>query len=56
MTAVREIRLKSRPNGAPTSENFEVATVDLPAPEAIGRRPYQAAPAGGFSDDTAAID
>ncbi|MEW5686022.1 MAG: NADP-dependent oxidoreductase [Pseudomonadota bacterium] len=35
MTAVREIRLKSRPNGAPTSDNFEVAKVDL-APPAAG--------------------
>lgn len=34
MTAVREIRLKSRPTGAPTSANFEVATVDLPPPAA----------------------
>lgn len=32
MTAVREIRLKSRPRGVPTADNFEVATVDLPAP------------------------
>lgn len=32
MTAVREIRLKSRPRGLPTAENFELATVDLPAP------------------------
>lgn len=32
MTAVREIRLKSRPNGVPTHDNFELATVDLPAP------------------------
>jgi NADPH-dependent curcumin reductase CurA len=34
MTAVREIRLKSRPVGAPTSENFELATVELAAPAA----------------------
>ena len=34
MTAVREIRLKSRPNGLPTADNFELATVDLPAPAA----------------------
>src|SRR5688572_33298484 len=32
MTRVREIRLKSRPNGLPTAANFELATVDLPAP------------------------
>jgi NADPH-dependent curcumin reductase CurA len=32
MTAVREIRLKSRPSGLPTADNFELATVDLPAP------------------------
>jgi NADPH-dependent curcumin reductase CurA len=32
MTAVREIRLKSRPRGMPAHENFELATVDLPAP------------------------
>src|SRR5215472_16917447 len=32
MTNVREIRLKSRPTGLPTHENFEVASVDLPAP------------------------
>ena len=30
----REIRLKSRPNGAPTAANFELATVDLPEPGA----------------------
>ena len=34
MITVREIRLKSRPSGAPTSENFEVASVQLPAPSA----------------------
>jgi NADPH-dependent curcumin reductase CurA len=34
MASVREIRLKSRPVGAPTHDNFEVATVDLPAPAA----------------------
>ncbi|MBW8813938.1 MAG: NADP-dependent oxidoreductase [Caulobacterales bacterium] len=34
MTSVREIRLKSRPRGLPTAENFEMATVDLPAPGA----------------------
>ncbi|WP_411286447.1 NADP-dependent oxidoreductase [Phenylobacterium sp.] len=34
MTAVREIRLKSRPSGLPTADNFEVATVDLPDPAA----------------------
>lgn len=32
MTAVREIRLKSRPRGLPTDDNFELATVELPAP------------------------
>jgi NADPH-dependent curcumin reductase CurA len=32
MTQYREIRLKSRPVGMPTAENFELATVDLPAP------------------------
>jgi hypothetical protein len=32
MTTVREIRLKSRPRGLPTADNFELATVDLPAP------------------------
>jgi NADPH-dependent curcumin reductase CurA len=34
MTAVREIRLKSRPQGLPTADNFELATVDLAAPGA----------------------
>jgi NADPH-dependent curcumin reductase CurA len=34
MTSVREIRLKSRPQGLPTAANFELATVDLPAPAA----------------------
>ena len=34
MTTVREIRLKSRPSGLPTPENFEMASVDLPAPGA----------------------
>jgi len=34
MTAVREIRLKSRPRGLPVAENFELASVDLPAPAA----------------------
>jgi len=28
----REIRLKSRPNGMPADANFEMATVDVPAP------------------------
>src|ERR1700679_1492964 len=28
----REIRLKSRPAGMPSAENFELAEVDLPAP------------------------
>ena len=32
MTASREIRLKSRPSGLPTAANFELATVDVPAP------------------------
>src|ERR1700733_10703796 len=34
MTQVREIRLKSRPSGLPTHENFELATVELGAPAA----------------------
>ena len=34
MTTVREIRLKSRPTGLPTPDNFEFATVELPAPGA----------------------
>jgi hypothetical protein len=32
MTTVREIRLKSRPSGLPTHDNFELASVDLPDP------------------------
>lgn len=32
MTKVREIRLKSRPTGLPTPDNFELATLELPAP------------------------
>jgi hypothetical protein len=32
MTQSREILLKSRPNGLPTADNFELATVDLPDP------------------------
>src|SRR3954464_14549455 len=32
MTASREIRLKSRPVGMPAAANFELATVNLPAP------------------------
>ncbi len=32
MTTSREVRLKSRPVGMPTLDNFEVATVDTPAP------------------------
>jgi len=28
----REVRLKSRPSGVPTAANFEIATVELPAP------------------------
>jgi NADPH-dependent curcumin reductase CurA len=31
-TTSREIRLKSRPEGMPKAENFEVASVELPAP------------------------
>ena len=34
MTIYREIRLKSRPVGVPKDENFEIASVDLPAPGA----------------------
>ena len=34
MTTSREIRLKSRPNGLPTPDNFELATVDVAAPGA----------------------
>jgi NADPH-dependent curcumin reductase CurA len=32
MTTSREVRLKSRPNGLPTADNFELASVDLPDP------------------------
>src|SRR5471030_2766628 len=32
MTTSREIRLKSRPRGVPTADNFELATVTLPDP------------------------
>src|SRR5687768_457739 len=32
MTAAREIRLKSRPKGLPTDDNFELVTLDLPDP------------------------
>ena len=32
MTQSREIRLKSRPTGMPTADNFELVTVDLPDP------------------------
>src|SRR5258708_35699214 len=32
MTVSREIRLKSRPVGTPTADNFELASVDLPDP------------------------
>ena len=32
MTDAREIRLKSRPNGLPASDNFELVSLDLPAP------------------------
>ena len=31
MTTSREIRLKSRPVGLPTADNFELATVELAA-------------------------
>ena len=34
MTTVREIRLKSRPKGLPVADNFELASVELPAPGA----------------------
>ncbi|MDO9472716.1 MAG: NADP-dependent oxidoreductase [Caulobacter sp.] len=34
MTTSREIRLKSRPVGTPVADNFELASVDLPAPGA----------------------
>lgn len=34
MTNSREIRLKSRPVGTPVADNFELATVELPAPGA----------------------
>jgi NADPH-dependent curcumin reductase CurA len=34
MTTSREIRLKSRPVGTPVDDNFELATVELPAPGA----------------------
>jgi NADPH-dependent curcumin reductase CurA len=33
MTTSREVRLKSRPEGMPRLENFEVAGVELPAPD-----------------------
>ncbi len=32
MTTSREVRLKSRPIGVPTADNFDVATITLPAP------------------------
>jgi len=32
MTTSREIRLKSRPDGIPTPDNFELAATELPAP------------------------
>ena len=32
MVTSREIRLKSRPVGMPSAENFELATVTVPAP------------------------
>lgn len=32
MTTSKEIRLKSRPVGLPTADNFELASVELPAP------------------------
>ena len=34
MTTVREIRLKSRPSGLPTHDNFETASIELPDPAA----------------------
>ncbi len=34
MTTTREIRLKSRPVGMPAHEHFELATVELPKPDA----------------------
>jgi len=34
MTTSREIRLKSRPVGTPVADNFELASVELPAPGA----------------------
>jgi NADPH-dependent curcumin reductase CurA len=34
MTTVREVRLKSRPAGLPSADNFEIASVDLRAPAA----------------------
>jgi len=34
MTTAREIRLKSRPSGLPTHDNFELASVELPPPAA----------------------
>jgi NADPH-dependent curcumin reductase CurA len=34
MTTSREIRLKSRPVGTPVADNFELATIELPAPGA----------------------
>ncbi len=34
MTTSREVRLKSRPSGMPVADNFEIASVELPAPGA----------------------
>jgi NADPH-dependent curcumin reductase CurA len=34
MTTSREVRLKSRPEGMPTEANFEIASIELPAPGA----------------------
>ena len=34
MTTSREVRLKSRPTGMPVTDNFEIASVALPAPAA----------------------
>ena len=34
MTTSREVRLKSRPTGMPAADNFEIASVTLPAPGA----------------------
>ena len=55
MTTSREIRLKSRPVGTPTADNFELATVELPAPGAgDGAVPSPSAGADGEGPDAAA--